>query len=231
MSNYKRMVLVEHGSMVVIQNIDGLAVHFNSFAECLKYTDYDFTGKFYVGYEPQLPFFQDSKNPLISESMIPFEPYEQLIANIQLYIDRMADPYYGMNDTEKKQQLLIDTLDAVDKKTDELIATGWVYPDASGQAVRMLDRDQANFEGEKNLYVELAVDGVDVSSYFPVEIKVATAANGAPVMLTIADITAYKTFVRAGKMYIKGRLQEGWGLKNQLTTMSLQDLENWVDPR
>ncbi len=231
MSNYKRKLVIENGMFVTLQDSTGLSTTFSTFAECKKYTGVDLTGKFYVGYEPEINFYQDSKNPLISNKDIPCDQYEQLIAKVQTYIDRMSDPYYGMSDTEKKQQLLINTLDAVDKKTDVLIATGWVYPDASGQSVRMLDRDQANFEGEKNLYVELADDGADVSSYFPVEIKVQTSANGAPIMLTMADLTAYKTFVRAGKMYIKGRLQEGWVLKNQLVAMSLSELENWVDPR
>ncbi len=135
------------------------------------------------------------------------------------------DPVYT------RDQVLAQKISAVNATTDVLIATGFVYPDADGQPVRLLEVDQHNFEGEKNMYAELAWDGADVSGYFPVQVKVNKTASGAPVFLTINSLDEYKTFVRAGKMYIRQCLADGWQIKADLQTKTLEELTSWVDPR
>lgn len=137
----------------------------------------------------------------------------------------------GAKWVEDQAAILLEKLDSVDTKTNELIETGWVYPDTNGQQVRLNRGDQVNYEGEKNLYAELDYDGVDVSGYFPLGVKVWTDAIGAPVMLTMDSLADYKTFIRAGKSFIRGKLEEGWALKIQLTAMTLEELLNWTDPR
>ena len=137
----------------------------------------------------------------------------------------------GSQWVEDQEAILIEKLDSVDSKTNELIETSWVYPDANGQHIRLTRGDQSNYEGEKNLYAELDYDGVDVSEYFPLGIKVWTDENGSPVMFTMNSLVEYKTFIRAGKTFIRGKLEEGWTLKSQLATMTLEELLNWADPR
>lgn len=127
-----------------------------------------------------------------------------------------------------RDSLLFEILGEIDQKTNGLIEKGWV---CEGQQVRLNRGDQLNYEGEKNLYAELDYDGVDVSGYFPLNVKVWTDGNGAPVMLPMNSLADYKTFIRAGKAFIRGKLEEGWTLKTQLTAMTLEDLLNWNDPR
>jgi len=130
-----------------------------------------------------------------------------------------------------RSKVLFDALDRVDTTTNEVIETSWIYPDENGQKIRLNKEDQSNYEGEKNLYAELDYDGVDVSAFFPVELKVWTRVDGSPIMLPMSDLAAYKTFIRAGKSHIKAKLQEGWILKVQLIAMTLEELLAWTDPR
>ncbi len=131
----------------------------------------------------------------------------------------------------KKSEVLRKTLNAIDTKTNQLIETSWIYPDADGQQIRLTSVDQVNYEGEKNLYAELDYDGIDITPFFPLDVKVWTGPSGEPIMVSMADLAAYKTFIRAGKSHIRAKLQEGWLLKNSLIAMSLDELEAWEDPR
>lgn len=128
-------------------------------------------------------------------------------------------------------QLLQICVNDIDAKTEELIKTGWRYPDASGQQIRLEQDDQINFEGDKNDFVEMEADGVDVSPYFPMQIKVWTGERGEAVMLSINDLSTYKDFVRAGKAHKRTMLREGYFLKNSLSTMTFEELKAWEDPR
>lgn len=152
-------------------------------------------------------------------------PYQAIVDAHAAAKDAIENPVYT------REEVLATRLNQVDSKTNQLIESGWVYPDTIGQPVRLNATDQANYEGEKNLYAELDYDGTDVSVYFPLQIKVWTGENGEPIMLTIADLAAYKDFVRAGKAWIRSKLNEGWTLKKQLISLTLEELQAWVDPR
>jgi len=217
----QRELLVENGRTVFIRDEIGNEKVFTSFSEFLAYSDLDLTGKNYIDYAPDDGRYIDDSD---RDTTLPNSDYDNIIATIK-------DTYHGMSDLEKKVAVLQKKLAMVDSKTNQLIETGWVYPDAQGQAVRLNSDDQSNYEGEKNLYAELDYDGVDVSLYFPLEVKVWTGPSGEPVMLAIADLAAYKTFIRAGKGHIRSKLQEGWQLKTALIAMSLEELTAWEDPR
>ncbi len=100
MSDYERMLVVENGTTVFIQDEAGNKVAFTDFAEALSVTGHDFTGKFYIGYEPHIDLFTDSRDPTVNNSMIPYIPYEGFIDNVQVYESRLADHYYGLDEAE-----------------------------------------------------------------------------------------------------------------------------------
>jgi hypothetical protein len=129
-----------------------------------------------------------------------------------------------------KEELRAYHLGNIDTKTDALISTGWKYKE---QSVRLTVFDQINFEGEKNLFLEMLADGMteEVEAAFPREIKVATAEDGAPVMLAMGTLAEYKAFVIAGKAWIREQLDLGWQLKREVAKMNLNQLEKWEDPR
>jgi len=154
------------------------------------------------------------------------------ISKYQFILDRWQAAADAIdNPVVTREELLALKVNEVNATTDVLIATGFVYPDENGQAIRLLEVDQHNFEGEKNMYAELAWDGVDVSGYFPLQVKINSSALGEPVFLTINSLDDYKTFVRAGKMYIRQCLADGWQIKADLQAKTLEELNSWVDPR
>ncbi len=155
------------------------------------------------------------------------------IAKYQFLLDRWQAEADAIDNPPPatREEVLAKKILEVNAKTDAMIETGFVYPDSDGQAVRLTEVDQHNFEGEKNLYAELAWDGIDVSGYFPLNVKVNRSASGDPVFLTIESLAAYKDFIRAGKFYIRGCLAAGWSIKADLQTKTLEELNSWVDPR
>ena len=117
---------------------------------------------------------------------------------------------------------------AIDDLTTKYIERKFKFKD---MRVRLNANDQINFEGEKNMYLELLADGVDVNAYFPLEIKVNTQQDGTPRMMAIADLAEYKTFVFAGKQHIRQKLNRGWEIKRTIPALTLEQLKVWVDPR
>ena len=216
-----RELLVEKGTTVFLQDENGNQKFFNTLAEFQMYSNLDLSGKNYIDYAPDDGRYIDDTDQGVA---IPNSDYDTVIATLK-------EPYYGMSENEKKDTVLAQLLDAVDGKTNQLIETGWVYPDANGQEIRLNGVDQANYEGEKNLYAELDYDGVDVTSYFPLDVKVWTGPSGEPIMVSMVDLAAYKTFIRAGKGHIRTKLQEGWLLKGALIAMDIEGLKSWEDPR
>lgn len=136
-----------------------------------------------------------------------------------------TSPGGGASDNELRRAIC----DQIDLKTDELIVYGFTY---NGQSIRLTAYDQLNFEGEKNLYLELQQDGLFVESdHFPREIKVGTDDNGSPVMMGVGTLSEYKAIVRTGKAYIRACLDEGWALKRTVATMNRSQLESFEDTR
>lgn len=102
MSNFTRILIVENGLTVFIRDSNGNQVGFNNLDEAKRITGHDFTGKFYIGYEPDVKFFADSTDQTVTPSLIPFQPYESLIDNISLWLSRVDDEYYGLDASTKK---------------------------------------------------------------------------------------------------------------------------------
>jgi len=99
---YKRMLVIEDGKHVIIRNSQGDEIKFNSLEELRKYTGVAIANKIYVGYEPEIDFFEDSEIASISNADIPNVEYEDLISNIALYQSRKDDPYYGITPEEAR---------------------------------------------------------------------------------------------------------------------------------
>jgi len=100
MSISKRMVVVEHGETVYIKNTAGDNIGFPNFEEAYRCTEIDFTGKYYIGYEPDINLFIDSEDETVTPALIPYAPYEWLINNIATLQERSDDPTYGLSGQE-----------------------------------------------------------------------------------------------------------------------------------
>lgn len=128
MSQHKLFV-VENGSIVYIRDDNGLNVFFNDFAEFNKYVGADLTGKWAINYEPAIDLFYDSEDSNITQDNIPDATYEGYISNIQTYLDRQADPFYGITDIDEaktiKSKQILDMED--EKSYDPILFEGNYY--------------------------------------------------------------------------------------------------------
>jgi len=102
MGTEPRLFVVEKGRFVLVRNAEGREITFNTFGEFLKYSGIDLSGKYYIGYEPEITFFRDSEDPSVTSEMIPYSPYEDIISSVDTLIARKADPYYGLTGDEVK---------------------------------------------------------------------------------------------------------------------------------
>lgn len=96
MADYTKMVVIENGQTAVIQDNAGNRVIFDTLEDATRCTSINFTNKFYVGYEPDINFFQDSRDETVNASMIPYAPYEALIGIIPTLQQRKDDITYGL---------------------------------------------------------------------------------------------------------------------------------------
>lgn len=103
MPSYKRIFVVEQGKYTTIRNEVGDEVSFLTLEDLMRCTGMDFTGKFYIGYEPEINFFSDSEDPSVSSDMIPHSPYEWIIDNISVLKTRQDDKTYGLTGDALKQ--------------------------------------------------------------------------------------------------------------------------------
>lgn len=106
MSDFKRMVTVNDGLFGRIGDSEGNVLGFESLEQMSRVTGIDFTDKFNMNYEPELPHFSDSRDPDVGPEMIPYEPYEELIAMLPVLQERAADPYYGLSEGEIQTKAL-----------------------------------------------------------------------------------------------------------------------------
>jgi hypothetical protein len=131
-------------------------------------------------------------------------------------------------DLAELHDLKFKLFDDIDNKTGELIVYRWVYND---NPVRLTQEDQHNYEGEYNLIKDYLADGTPELAIFPTVFKVWTNEDGSPVFLPFTTFAEMRSFICAGKMYIKSCLTVGWTLKNTLNSMTIDELRAWVDPR
>lgn len=116
----------------------------------------------------------------------------------------------------------------INKTTDELIAYGWVY---NGQSVRLQENDQRNHSNWITEVSEMLDEGTPENTLFPFSPKVWVDDEIRPVYLEINNFQELKDFVRAGKLYIKKCLEDGWKIKAAVADMTIDDLKNWTDKR
>ena len=134
------MVVLENGANMIIQDSTGDRVQFESFEDFTKYTGYVLTNKIYIGYEPEIDFFQDSEDDTISNADIPNEFYETLISNIALYKTRLDDIFYGMTDQESKDFAIIQKLFEIDVSVATAFEAPYLHSD--GRTYYSNSRDQ-----------------------------------------------------------------------------------------
>lgn len=162
MPSVRKIFVVEKGQLAIVRDNNGNEVSFESLAELSRCTGMDFSGKFYVGYEPTIGFFQDSEDPFVTAGDIPHTGYEWLIDNIALLAARKADPLYGLTGVQ---------LFEAQKRVDEAEVRR-VYAEESEAPVECLDL--------------LWNGGQDSASYIQGAVVLAQAL--AEEMVTITDI-------------------------------------------
>lgn len=131
-------------------------------------------------------------------------------------------------DTNELNALRTKLLTDIDSKTNHLITYGFVH---FGSKIRMTLEDQHNYEGEYSMIKDFIGLGLPEASIFPITFKVWTNSDGSPAFFVMNNLAEMRHLISAGKMYIKDCLTAGWYLKNSLTTLTLNELKVWVDPR
>ena len=132
-------------------------------------------------------------------------------------------------DTDALTTLRSRLTDQIDARTDDIIMYGFVY---LGQKTRLNALDQNNFQGAYDMIKDYIADGVPEQYIFPWKFKVWTdETTGAPVFRSFNTFSDLKSFIYGGKVYIQACLAAGWTLKTALSTMTLDGLNAWTDPR
>ena len=96
MSDWTKLLLIEKGAHGLIRDASGNRIGFDSLEDMSRVTGIDFTGKFYVGYEPEKNWHRDSRDSEM-DAVVPYAPYENLIDTIDTLKIRKADPLYGLS--------------------------------------------------------------------------------------------------------------------------------------
>lgn len=100
MSDYRKMVVIEQGEFLVVQDSAGNRVAFEDLVDASRCCNLDLTGKFSMNYEPEVGIFQDSRDPTVHKGMIPYQPYEALISAVAILQQRKEDPFYGVDPSQ-----------------------------------------------------------------------------------------------------------------------------------
>ena len=94
----KLLLKNEDGSVYVKSG--GVETSFQSPEEFLKYTGLDISGILVLTYEPLRGFHTEFDGLDDTQKVVPHTPYDDILDNIQVYIDRQADPYYSLEGQE-----------------------------------------------------------------------------------------------------------------------------------
>ena len=116
----------------------------------------------------------------------------------------------------------------IDARTDSIILNGFVFHD---QSIRMNDIDQRNYEGMYRMIKDYLEDKIPEIYIFPTSFKVWTNDDGSPVFLRFTNFTDMKAFMYTAKIFINNTLKSGWDLKDQLSTLTIDGMRVFVDPR
>lgn len=103
--------------------------------------------------------------------------------------------------------------DQIDAKTDELLATGFIY---DGKQFKM------DLEHQNSYTFDFMLD----QTTYPRTVK--GVGND---YLEIADRNEHTNFIGTGFITAKTIIETGWALKDALDSMTYQQLTDWVDPR
>ncbi len=134
---------------------------------------------------------------------------------------KAADQILSEQESAEFDQLRIDIRNAINEVTEDNIVHGFMYPDSSGQRVRLNRDDQFNFA---TLWQRR-----DIISY-PYTIK--TWPDGLrQETMVMNDAAELDTFYQAGVAYIEATIFTGIALKQQAYALNLNGLREWVDPR
>jgi hypothetical protein len=110
---YTKFVLLTSEGRVLIRNEAGKELEFFSIEDFNRCSGIDLTGKVEIQYEPALPHFWDSEDPTIDENDVPYAPYEQVIADIDILETRRDDHTYNRPEAEAVPLLQDDLINAL----------------------------------------------------------------------------------------------------------------------
>lgn len=97
-----RLLLLDRGTSLVVRDKDGIMIAFETLEDFHKYYPgtVDFSGKYYIDYEPDKKvFFKSNKGnfePLSNEWDGEISEYESVIACVSGMKEKRDDPYFGM---------------------------------------------------------------------------------------------------------------------------------------
>ena len=104
----------------------------------------------------------------------------------------------------------------VDKKTDEIIANGFIYPDT----VIRFKMDLEHQMSYKSVY--------DLRSFLTFPYTIKGVGDG---YLAFQNETEMANFILYAFGWIGANIQGGWGIKDGLGALTKEELIAWEDPR
>jgi hypothetical protein len=125
--------------------------------------------------------------------------------------------------TESEYTVIItkDIRNRINERTDMIIKYGFRYPDIEGQRIGLSIEDQMNFQG---VWLKRYVIS------YPYIVKVWSNILSQETM-TFNSSEEIDVWFQAGSQHIENTVMSGVVMKNELTSATLSQLEEWVDPR
>lgn len=115
-----RLLTKNEQGNIILMDADGTDVVFFDSAECLKYTGVDFSDKYVVTYEPLRNRHAEFDGLETITLSAPYAPYDDMLDNIQNYIDAKEDPGWGMTapdaEVARRDRLVVVRMDELTRE-------------------------------------------------------------------------------------------------------------------
>lgn len=164
-----KIFLLQEDNLIYMQNGDK-KLSFINIDEFTKYTGETLPASDYIDYEPNSNIFIVGKNegiPVQDESHNSF--FEQLLNNIDIYIERYENPFWGMDESQQTNQAYIMKMAEIVSRRQIENSKDFYYNNVPYKS------DETNIQGVR-LATERMMDNIKIPTFKGTEIEGTWAA-------------------------------------------------------
>jgi hypothetical protein len=221
-------VLIQNGS-IHIEDVTGVTVFLQDFTDAPKYLGIDiasYSEGQTVTYEVprEINTWFDGIDTV--DRPFPDATFDILIANVLTYVDRLNDPYHGMNALLEQAARLKSAKMQLTFNTPTVIANYTHIPNGKDYN---LSADVLSQLAE----IKAHMDSTDTpDDLFPAEVLLGyNHETMEDKVVTINTANVFRGVMLAVMAHVVAKRKEMRQLKQELDTLTLAELQSWVDPR